>query len=173
MNHVFKLCLVAIGLGVGAPHLAQRLASMPAGPTAATATSAAPARAPQRASGSEVYLTADARGHYVTRIDVNGRGIAALVDTGASVVAMSFEDAEAAGVYPAPGDRKARFNTANGVVEASVKLLHQVRIENIVVYDVEAAIMPPGAMRGTLLGMSFLRRLSAFESRGGTLVLKP
>ena len=45
-------------------------------------------------------------------------------------------------------------------------------VDNIVVYDVEALVLPKGAFKGTLLGMSFLSRLSSFGIRDGVLTLE-
>jgi aspartyl protease family protein len=117
-------------------------------------------------------LYADTRGHFFAHVQVSGTPVKVLVDTGASVVALSFEDAAKIGVRPSPNDRKAQFNTANGIVTASLVRLPEVRLQGITVFDVEAAIMPRGAMNGTLLGMSFMKKLSSFESRGVSMVMR-
>jgi aspartyl protease family protein len=117
-------------------------------------------------------LYADSRGHFFTHVQVSGTPVKVLVDTGASLVALSFEDAAKIGLRPSPSDRKAQFNTANGVVTASLVRLSEVRLQGITVFDVEAAIMPRGAMNGTLLGMSFMKKLSSFESRGVSMVMR-
>ncbi|MDX2259456.1 MAG: TIGR02281 family clan AA aspartic protease [Hyphomicrobiaceae bacterium] len=119
-----------------------------------------------------VELSADSYGHYSSDIEVNGRSITAMVDTGASIVALSHEDAVAAGIYVAERDYTHRVNTANGVARVAPIRLDRVRIGDIVVRDVQAAVSEPGRLSGTLLGMSFLSRLSRFEFRAGTLVLE-
>jgi clan AA aspartic protease (TIGR02281 family) len=93
-------------------------------------------------------------------------------DTGASVVSFSAEDAAKIGLREETGQRRAQFHTANGVVTASMVRVPEMRLQGIVVHDVEAAIMPRGAMQGTLLGMSFMRKLQSYESRGTSMVLK-
>jgi aspartyl protease family protein len=117
-------------------------------------------------------LYADSRGHFFAHVQVSGTPVKVLVDTGASLVALSFEDAEKIGLRPSPNDRKAQFNTANGIVTGSLVRLPEVRLQGITVFDVEAAIMPRGAMNGTLLGMSFMKKLSGFESRGVSMVMR-
>jgi aspartyl protease family protein len=122
--------------------------------------------------GNSATLYADSRGHFFTHIQVRGIAVKVLVDTGASLVALSTEDAAKIGFRASASDRKAQFNTANGRVTASLVRLPEVRLQNITVFDVEAAIMPPGAMQGTLLGMSFMRKLASFESRGPSMVMR-
>ena len=95
-----------------------------------------------------------------------------MVDTGATVIALSAEDAAQAGIRPLRSDFRGRVATANGSIEVAPVRLGEVRLGGIVVRDVEAVVLPPGALRGSLLGMSFLRRLAAFEMGGGRLVLK-
>ena len=58
------------------------------------------------------------------------------------------------------------------MVEADRAIIREMRIGDIRVQDVEALIMPPGAMRGSLMGMSFLSRLKSFQIVSGRLVLK-
>jgi aspartyl protease family protein len=119
-----------------------------------------------------VALRGDSRGHFITDAQVNGRFIRVLVDTGASIVALSAEDARAAGIDPPGSAYTIRMQTANGVVMAARVRLAELRLQSIVIRDVEAAILPQGALKGTLLGMSFLNRLQGFEMQGGTLVLR-
>jgi aspartyl protease family protein len=128
-----------------------------------------PARAADRGM---VVLEADRRGHYQANLLINGVTVASLVDTGASVVAMSAEDAKRANIRPSEGARTARFSTANGVITATIVTIPEVRLQGVTIRNVEASIMPPGAMNGTLLGMSFLKKVSSFEIRGNTLVLR-
>lgn len=131
------------------------------------ATVPAPASSPRL-----VALQADRRGHFITDIQINNQFIRALVDTGASLVAMSSEDARKAGLKPMPGDFSIPVNTANGVVRAAKARVPSLKLQSIEVRDVEVMVMPPGALNHTLLGMSFLRRLASFEMNGNTLVLK-
>lgn len=119
-----------------------------------------------------VALQADARGHFVTDIRVNNQFVRSLVDTGASVVALTAEDARKIGVSAARGDGMMSVSTANGVVRVARVRIPELRLQSLVVRDVEAVIMPEGAMSHTLLGMSFLKRLGSFEMQGKTLVLK-
>lgn len=125
---------------------------------------------PQLLSATE--LKADRNGHYVTEADINGTSILVMVDTGATGVALSYEDAEKAGLRPHGLDFDIPINTANGVVKAARVTLRRVEVDNVRVRDVDGLVLPEGAMRGSLLGMSFLGRLSSFKIENGVLYLR-
>ena len=119
-----------------------------------------------------IEIRAGDHGHYVTTASIEHMPVTVLVDTGASKVALSYEDAERIGLKPFALDFDQPVATANGLVKAAVVTLRRVEIENVVVHDVDAMVLPQGAMRGTLLGMSFLSRLSGFRMSDGTLYLE-
>jgi aspartyl protease family protein len=122
--------------------------------------------------GRVVQLKAGAHGHFFSRIHVNGRAVQAMVDTGASIVALTFEDAQNAGVHIRDSDYTHRVSTANGFARVAMITLDSVAIEDIVVRDVRAAVAEPGKMTKTLLGMSFLGQLRRAEMSRGMLVLE-
>lgn len=117
-------------------------------------------------------LDAVSGGHFITMADINGRDIKVLVDTGATAVALSYEDAEAAGLKPNSLDFDVRVSTANGEGKAARVKLRHVMINNVKVRDVEGLVLQEGVMQGTLLGMSFLSRLKSFSVSDGKLILK-
>lgn len=117
-------------------------------------------------------LKAVNNGHFVTSADINNRSVHVLVDTGASLVALSYEDAEKVGLKPKNLTFDVGVSTANGVTKAARVMLREVEIDNVRVSDVQGLVMPKGAMRGTLLGMSFLSRLQSFSVEDGRLILK-
>lgn len=128
--------------------------------------------APAPSFGNTVRLKAGAHGHFFTDAEVNGRRIQVMVDTGASVVALSHEDAQRAGIYVNPSDFKYQVATANGTARIALVDLDRVSIGNITVYDVRAAVGERGALKTTLLGMSFLSKLKRTEMRQGELILE-
>ena len=117
-------------------------------------------------------LKADDLGHFITKARIDGAGIAVLVDTGASVVALSWEDAEAANLKPNTLVFDVPVSTANGTAKAGKVTLRRVDVAGVTVRDVEGLVMPKGAMTGTLLGMSFLSRLESFKVEDGVLTLR-
>jgi len=119
-----------------------------------------------------IEIRAGDHGHYVTTAIIEHMPVTVLVDTGASKVALSYEDAERIGLHPFVLDFDQPVATANGLVNAAAVTLRRVEIENVVVHDVDGMVLPQGAMQGTLLGMSFLGRLSGFRMSEGTLYLE-
>jgi aspartyl protease family protein len=95
-----------------------------------------------------------------------------LVDTGASVVTLSYEDAQSFVPRMSKKDFTHKVQTANGTVEAAPILIAKLQVGDIVVREVEALVLPPGRLKTSLLGMTFLKRLSAFAVSGGKLVLR-
>lgn len=133
------------------------------------AQAATPAAAPQR-SGTE-ELRAHADGHYYAQAEINGRPLDVMVDTGASMVALTYEDAERAGLRLRPSDFTAQVSTANGMAAVAPVMLDRVRIGRIVVRNVRAAVCERGRLEKTLLGMSFLSRLARVDISAGRLTL--
>jgi aspartyl protease family protein len=117
-------------------------------------------------------LKSGENGHYFVTVSINNTNVEAVVDTGASAVAMSYEDAEKVGLHPHTLNFDIVVSTANGQVKAARAKLSRVEIDNVRVDNVDALVLPEGALHGTLLGMSFLSKLSSFKSENGILTLK-
>jgi aspartyl protease family protein len=125
-----------------------------------------------RAGLNEYRIAADGQGQYFADVEIEGKRLHMLVDTGASSVALSYEDAAAAGVLPLPADYKFAVNTANGVARVARVRLRNVRVGPLTVHDVEAFVGERGALASSLLGMTFLSKLSHIEVAAGALVLR-
>src|SRR5206468_1642727 len=108
-------------------------------------------------------LKANAGGHFITTASINGADIKVLVDTGATMVALSYEDASDAGLRPSDLDYNVPITTANGVAQAARVSISRIEVEGIRVDDVDGIVLPEGALHGTLLGMTFLSRLKTFK----------
>ena len=117
-------------------------------------------------------LKAGQNGHFIVKAEINGRNVKVLVDTGASAVALSYEDAKDIGLHPGSLNYSVPVSTANGVVKAAGVNLDKVEIDGVRVSDVQGLVMPQGVMRGSLLGMSFLSKLRSFKVEDGVLYLK-
>lgn len=122
--------------------------------------------------GRIVELKAGAHGHYYARAEINGRPIDVLVDSGASLVALTYDDARHAGLNIRDSDYTHRVSTANGPARVAPVTLDRVSIGDITVRNVPAAVSEPGRLATSLLGMSFLGRLQRIDIRSGVLVLK-
>jgi aspartyl protease family protein len=106
--------------------------------------------------GNKIVLTAGTGGHFLTQGAINGRAVQFMVDTGATGVGLGMADADRIGLNYKAG-QLIRLSTANGVVPGYLVRLASVRIGDVEVYDVEAAVSP-GSMPYVLLGNSFLNR---------------
>jgi aspartyl protease family protein len=118
-----------------------------------------------------VRLRANAHGHFVFKAAVNERLATFVADTGATYVALTYEDAERLGLSPNALDFTARVQTANGIARVAPVTLDRVRVEDIMVRNVPAAVAEKGVLGTNLLGMSFLTQLKSFRIEGGELVL--
>lgn len=116
-----------------------------------------------------ITLVADARGHFVTAGSVNGAPVTFLVDTGASTVALTTQQAAQAGINYTAGET-GNVSTANGVVQAWKVKLDRVTINGLTLQNVEGTILPSGS-NVALLGMTFLNRLN-MTREGNSMILK-
>lgn len=106
--------------------------------------------------GSQIVLTAGSGGHFLTAGGINGKAVRFMVDTGATSVSMSIAEAEHLGLDYRSGQR-GYVSTANGNAPAYRVRLAEVRVGDVVVYDIEALVVP-AQMEFILLGNSFLTR---------------
>ena len=122
-------------------------------------------------SYGDVTLRATDNGHFETTAEVNGRDVEVMVDTGATMVALTYEDAERAGIYLSPSDFTHSVSTANGIAKVAPIEIGSISIGGITVRNVSGAVAERGNLHKTLLGMTFLGRLSRVEMRRIDLVL--
>jgi aspartyl protease family protein len=139
-------------------------------PAAAMARVAPPAPA---FGDGPLVIESGVGGRFFAQASIQGASISMVVDTGASAVALTAQDAERAGIYPPAASYNHLIETANGVVGAAKVELSEVSLGQIRVRGVDAYVLPAGATKVSLLGMSFLRRLSGFQFVDNKLVLKP
>lgn len=113
-----------------------------------------------------------ASGHFVTRVRVNGAPIEMMVDTGASSVVLTPQDAERAGIDTSKLTYSIPVSTANGRAMVALVQLRAISIGELGTRNVQAHIAGPGALSQSLLGMSFLSRLRSYEVKNGVLILR-
>ncbi len=152
------------------PGLAQ--AALGRGEADAPPTISMLAQPPATATGRRVRLEPDGRGHFIGDFRLNGRTVEAMIDTGASVVAINTTTARRIGVTVSTADFKHPVNTANGTIHAAAATLSRLEIGGIVVRDVQAMVLDDKALSGTLIGMSFLNGLRRFGVENGRLLLE-
>jgi aspartyl protease family protein len=122
--------------------------------------------------GGAMTFRAGPDGHFSVEADVDGARVDFLVDTGASDVVLSPRDAQRIGIDPATLSYTRIYGTANGTVQGAPVRLKRVRIGTIVMDDVPASVNA-APMDRSLLGMSFLGRLSGYSVENGVLTLRP
>jgi aspartyl protease family protein len=163
------LCCGLVLLGVG---MLDRGAALLPDRALQSGSDIRPAASGERAAGppsNTIVYAANQRGHVILEAVVNGAPVRMLVDTGASLVTLTPEDARAAGVAPRELVYNGRVNTANGIARMAPVTLREIRIDQLTLYDVPAAVLEN--LNLSLLGMSFLTRLQGYEMRDGKLTI--
>lgn len=122
-------------------------------------------------SSSEVRLDRAGDSHFYADADVDGANIRMMVDSGASIVALTRRDAEAIGIdvdrLPIGGTAR----TAGGDVPMRTVMLRSVEVDGIEVRGVQAAVVDAD-MGVSLLGQSYLSKLDAVTIEGDTMTLR-
>ena len=126
----------------------------------------------QRIVGEETIIPLAADGHYWLVAEVNGVPTRFLVDTGATLTALSAESARRAGLEPRTGGLPVMLNTANGAVTAELTTVDSLRFGNIEAAGLDAVIAP-NLGNTNVLGMNFLSRLEGWRVKQGDLILEP
>jgi len=111
-------------------------------------------------------------GHFWANATVNTRAVRFLVDTGATVVALTPADAQRLGFDARNLTYDREVTTANGRTYAASVNLSVVGIGQSTVHNVDAMVVREG-LQTSLLGMSYLGRLSRFEATPTSLILHP
>lgn len=132
----------------------------------------AAAPTPRAVPGQPAQIAKSPDGHFWAEADIDGRAIRVLVDTGASVVALTRDDALRLGLRLTPADFTQTVETASGPASAATIELAHVAVGGARVEKVQALVVEKG-LPHSLLGMSYLGRLSAFEARPTGLTLRP
>ncbi|PAQ09472.1 TIGR02281 family clan AA aspartic protease [Mesorhizobium temperatum] len=119
-----------------------------------------------------VTLDKAGNGHFEARIMVNGTPVRAVVDTGATSIVLTAQDAQAAGFNPAALNFTIPVSTANGMARAAAVRTDELAIGGIVRKDMPVMIAAPGMLGQSLLGMNFIGSLSGFDVRGDRMILR-
>ena len=127
-----------------------------------------------RQSGTDkvVAITAGRGGHFAVEALVNSTSVRLMADTGATLVALTYEDARRIGLDPDNLKYDLKVYTANGVARNARAVLAEVSVGSITLTNVRATVARPNQLQTSLLGMSFLSRLKSFQIRGTQMVLQ-
>lgn len=126
----------------------------------------------QQVVGKEVRITMSPDGHFWARASIGGAQRRMLIDSGATVTALSTQTAAAAGLDVAKPMFPLLIQTANGRISADTATVAELKLGNVTARDLPVVVSP--AFGDTdVLGMNFLSRLQSWRVEGNTLVLVP
>jgi aspartyl protease family protein len=153
------LLMIALGAGIGL--------LLPSGKPAAPAASAAP---PANARPAETRVERSEGGHFYVDAEVNGQLVHFVVDTGATSVALTVDDARRIGIAFSPDEFSTVGSGASGPVRGKQLTLDRVSLDGKEARAVRGAVLE--GLDISLLGQSYLSRLSAVEMRGDSMRLR-
>ena len=125
----------------------------------------------QTVSGKELRVRMSPDGHFWVKASINGVSRRLLIDSGATVTALSADTARAARVDTGMGLAPVVLRTANGATPAETGTIDELRVGNIVARDLKMVTAP--GLDLDVIGMNFLSELESWRVEGQTLVLVP
>jgi aspartyl protease family protein len=167
--------LMVVALGVLASIMTHHSGSSAPSPVAATVTTAneyaatpAPEVAP--ANGETTELERNPDGHFYADVEVNGTKLHMLVDTGATAVALSREDAHAAGIPTSIGMNDIVGEGADGSIHGENVAIDRISLGGTTARNVSAVVLNSGER--SLLGQNFLANFDSIEIHGDRMILR-
>lgn len=186
LGRFLGLAAIIVAVSVGVAGIASRSASVAVGPTFSEQAGgdhsnwttqrskrggSASASSNSKASGGEVRLGRSGDSHFYADTNIDGTDIRMMVDSGASIIALTRRDAEAIGIdvdrLPVSGTAR----TAGGDIPMRTVMLDSVEVDGLEVRQVPAAVIDAD-MGVSLLGQSYLSRLAAVNVEGDTMTLR-
>jgi aspartyl protease family protein len=126
----------------------------------------------QKVSGKELRVQMSPDGHFWVVASINGVKARMLIDSGATVTALSDRTARAAGVETGTGLTPVMLRTANGMAPARTGSIEELKVGNIVARNLRI-VTAPGLGTLDVLGMNFLSKLDSWRVEGRSLILVP
>lgn len=126
----------------------------------------------QKVSGKELRVKMASDGHFWVVATVNGVKRRMLIDSGATVTALSEDTVREANVDKGSNLAPVILRTANGAAQAETGSIDELRVGNIVARNLKI-VTAPGLGTLDVLGMNFLSKLDSWRVEGRTLVLVP
>ena len=126
----------------------------------------------QQVAGDETRVKMAPNGHFFAEVTLNGVKRRMLIDSGATVTALSSRTAAAAALAKDQSVIPVIIQTANGTVRAETGTIAELRLGNIVARDLKVVVSPAfGSV--DVIGMNFLSKLKSWRVEGRTLILTP
>jgi aspartyl protease family protein len=175
-----RIALIGVlvaGAGIGLLLPQDKGAVMPSAPApaadgaAAAVTASRPAASPARASwGGETRLSPGPGGHFHTTALVNGQPVEFIVDTGATAIALTIDDARRIGIPVNEGSFEVVGSGASGPVRGQLIMLNSVSVDGKEVRTVRGAVLE--GLGVSLLGQAYLSRISEVKMSNGEMILR-
>lgn len=179
MGRLFSL-IVAIGLfaGLAAGRLQAPRASSAEQQAILINDVAAESRSPETyaastqatSSGGALDIPRDPNGHFYADVDINGTKVHMLIDTGATGVALSREDARSAGIATSIGMPNVVGEGADGSIHGEYVTVDRMSLGDVSAEKMDALVLNSGGQ--SLLGQSFLAKFASVEIHGDTMTLR-
>lgn len=131
-----------------------------------------PGMAIEQTDGSVSFRRAE-NGHFMVRAKIDGVTLPMLVDSGASSIVLSYEDAKSIGIDADNLRFSTPVSTANGRAFAAQIRLRSISVSGIELRRVPAMVSQQGALRDSLLGLTFLDQLGSWTVSGDRLTMRP
>ena len=170
------LLVIVVGLGlgflvpIGEPDESAPQAEVVQATEKSEASAARPAAFSEARWGGETRLRRDSGGHFLTRANINGQPVEVVVDTGATTVALTIADAQRVGVAVDPSRFQVVGTGASGEVRGQEISLSSVSVDGKEVRSIRGVVLE--GLEVSLLGQSYLSRISGVEMRGEEMILR-
>ena len=162
--------MFVIGAGVTLGALWPEGNAPPIAPPVQTQPSKSPAKTPNT-DPLDVVLERRQNGHFYANVNVNGHMIEFLVDTGATAIALTADDARKLGFHWTDAELGIIGHGVSGPVSGKMVELHHLKLGGREAWDMDAAIIPQG-LSVSLLGQNFLRQIGSLKISGDQMVLR-
>lgn len=127
----------------------------------------------QQVEGDTVRIRQSPDGHFYARVLINGEPTRMLIDSGATITALSVEAAERAGIDVSQQGMPVSLNTANGMIAARRGVAKTVSIDGLLQTNDLSVVVSPSFGEVSVIGMNFLSRLGSWRVEQRTLILEP
>lgn len=169
-NMLFTAALLTVA-ALFVPELASTYLNSAGEPSAAVQQVSAVQTVQPQPRGRKFIIPADSSGHFFADFKINGRNLRGLIDTGASMIAITETMARNLGHTGNRLDFRHTVQTANGPAKAAHLVLDRVEIGGVSARKVDAMVLKDGMLTTMLVGMSFLNTLSSYQVADGKLLL--
>lgn len=126
----------------------------------------------QTVIGGETRIPLAPDGHFWLEAQVNGKPVDFMIDTGATLTAVSSQVAERVGLEPRRGGIPVRLNTANGAISAKIATVDEIRFGSVAARGLDAVIAP-NMGETSVIGMNLLSRLKGWRVEDNVMILTP